>query len=208
MRARRQQPASRHSRPFSGGPRAPGRAAPRPTAPMPAAPRSGRPTPPWAGECCTWCRGRPDQIYSVQGLSGGAQPRCGRVAFVTDNAAPHKPELIQKSTGGGVVPTCLPPCAPQLSPTGVQWRMIEARLAGRYYSTEDEMEHSIMRPAGSGEVHPSGYPTYRSPDARAGAAPACHGTGPARRHVARPGGRTPQCRPGGARAVRSPPLWS
>ena len=88
----------------------------------------------------------------------------GRVAFVTDNARSHKSQLIQKyleSTGGDVVLIYLPPYTPQLNPIEVQWRMIKARLAGRYYSTEDEMERSIIRLVESGEVQPvriSGLP--------------------------------------------------
>ena len=81
----------------------------------------------------------------------------GRVAFVTDNARSHKSRLIQKylkSAGGDVVLVCLPPYTPQLNPIEVQWRMIKARLACRYHSTEDEMERSIIRLVESGEVQP------------------------------------------------------
>ena len=81
----------------------------------------------------------------------------GRVAFVTDNARSHKSQFIQKyleSTGGDVVLVCLPPYTPQLNPIEIQWRMTKARLAGRYYSAEDEMERSIIRLVESGEVQP------------------------------------------------------
>ena len=81
----------------------------------------------------------------------------GRVAFVTDNARSHKSRLIQKylkSAGGDVVLIYLPPYTPQLNPIEVQWRMIKARLACRYHSTEDEMERSIIRLVESGEVQP------------------------------------------------------
>ena len=81
----------------------------------------------------------------------------GRMAFVTDNASSHKSKIIQKyleSTGCGAVLVCLPPYTPQLNPIEIQWRMIKARLAARYHSTEDEMECSIIRLAGSGEVQP------------------------------------------------------
>ena len=81
----------------------------------------------------------------------------GRVAFVTDNARSHKSKLIRKylkSAGGDVVLTCLPPYTPQLNPIEVQWRVIKARLACRYHSTEDEMERSIIRLVESGEVQP------------------------------------------------------
>ena len=81
----------------------------------------------------------------------------GKVAFVTDNAGSHKSKLIQKylrSTGGDVVLIYLPPYTPQLNPIEIQWRIIKARLAARYYSTEDEMEDSIIRLVESGEVQP------------------------------------------------------
>lgn len=88
----------------------------------------------------------------------------GRVAFVTHNARSHKSQLIreyQESTGGDVVLVCLPPYTPQLNPIEIQWRMIKARLAGRYFATKDEMERSIIRMVESGEVQPvriSGLP--------------------------------------------------
>ena len=88
----------------------------------------------------------------------------GKVAFVTDNAASHKSELIQKylkDAGGDVVLIYLPPYTPQLNPIEIQWRMIKARLASRYFATEDEMEDSIIRLVESGEVQPvriSGLP--------------------------------------------------
>ena len=81
----------------------------------------------------------------------------GRVAFVTDNAKSHKSKLIRdylKSTGGDVVLIYLPPYTPQLNPIEIQWRMIKARLACRYFATEDEMERSIVRLVESGEVQP------------------------------------------------------
>ena len=81
----------------------------------------------------------------------------GRVAFVTDNASSHKSRLIREyleSTGGDVVLMYLPPYTPQLNPIEVQWRMIKARLACRYFATEDEMECSIVRLVESGEVQP------------------------------------------------------
>ena len=81
----------------------------------------------------------------------------GRVAFVTDNARSHKSKLIQKylkSAGGDVVLIYLPPYTPQLNPIEMQWRMIKARLACRYFATKDEMEQSIIRPVESGEVQP------------------------------------------------------
>ena len=71
----------------------------------------------------------------------------GRVMFVTDNARSHKSQLIQrylKSTGGDVVLIYLPPHTPQLNPVEIQWRVIKARLAGRYHSTEDAMEDSLI----------------------------------------------------------------
>jgi transposase len=72
----------------------------------------------------------------------------GRVAFVADNAASHKSQLIQKylkSTSGDVVLMYLPTFPPQPNPIKIQWRMIKARLAGRYFATEDEMECSIIQ---------------------------------------------------------------
>ena len=90
--------------------------------------------------------------------------KCGKVAFVTDNAASRKLDLIKKYlklTGGDVVLIYLPPYTPQLNPIEIQWRMIKARLAARYYQTEDEMEDSIIRLVESGEVQPvriSGLP--------------------------------------------------
>jgi transposase len=76
---------------------------------------------------------------------------------VTDNATSHKSRLIREyleSTGGDVVLMYLPPYTPQLNPIEIQWRMIKARLAGRYFATEDEMERSIIRLVESGEVQP------------------------------------------------------
>ena len=81
----------------------------------------------------------------------------GRVAFVTDNAKSHRSKLIQEymeSTGGDVVLIYLPPYTPQLNPIEIQWRMIKARLAARYFATEDEMEDSLIRLVESGEVQP------------------------------------------------------
>ena len=81
----------------------------------------------------------------------------GRVAFVTDNAKSHKSQLIQEyleSTNGDVVLIYLPPYTPQLNPIEIQWRMIKARLAARYFATNDEMEDSIIRLVESGEVQP------------------------------------------------------
>ena len=83
---------------------------------------------------------------------------------MTDNAASHKSDLIKKylkSTDGDVVLICLPPYTPQLNPIKIQWRMIKARLASRYFATEDEMEDSIIRLVEYGEVQPvriSGLP--------------------------------------------------
>lgn len=76
---------------------------------------------------------------------------------MTDNISSHKSRLIREyleSTGGDVVLTCLPPYAPQLNPIKIQWRMTRARLVCRYFAAEDEMERSIIRPVGSGEVQP------------------------------------------------------
>ena len=81
----------------------------------------------------------------------------GKVAFVTDNAKSHKSKLIQdylKSTGGDVVLIYLPPHTPQLNPIEIQWRIIKARLACRYFATADELEDSIIRLVESGEVQP------------------------------------------------------
>ena len=88
----------------------------------------------------------------------------GKVAFVTDNDASHKSELIKKylkDAGGDVVLIYLPPYTPQLNPIEIQWRMIKARLAARYFATEDEMEDSTILLVESGEVQPvriSGLP--------------------------------------------------
>lgn len=81
----------------------------------------------------------------------------GKVVFVTDNATSHKSKLIQdylKLAGGDVVLIYLPAYTPQLNPIEIQWRIIKARLAGRYFATEDEMEDSIIRLVESGEVQP------------------------------------------------------
>ena len=81
----------------------------------------------------------------------------GRVAFVTDNAKSHRSKLVQEyleSTGGDAVLICLLPYTPQLNPIKIQWRMIKARLAARYFATEDEMECSVIRLVESGEVQP------------------------------------------------------
>ena len=81
----------------------------------------------------------------------------GKVVFVTDNAKSHDSKLIKdylKQTGGDVVLIYLPAYTPQLNPIEIQWRIIKARLAGRYYATEDEMEDSIIRLVESGEVQP------------------------------------------------------
>lgn len=83
---------------------------------------------------------------------------------MTDNAASRKSHLIRKylkSTGGDAVLIYLPPYTPQLNPIKIQWRMIKARLAARYYQTEDEMEDSTIWLVESGEVQPvriSGLP--------------------------------------------------
>ena len=114
----------------------------------------------------------------------------GKVAFVTGNAAPHKSELIKKylkSTGGDVILIYLPPYTPQLNPIEIQWWMIKARLAARYYQTEDEMEDSIIRLVESGEVQPvriSGLPMARP--RRGGPAPSSRsgGTYPGRYRAA------------------------
>ena len=81
----------------------------------------------------------------------------GKVAFVTDNAKSHKSELIQKyleTAGDDVVLIYLPPYTPQLNPIEIQWRIIKARLAGRYFATEDDLEDTIIRLVESGEVQP------------------------------------------------------
>ena len=76
---------------------------------------------------------------------------------MTDNAKSHDSKLIKdylKQTGGDVVLIYLPAYTPQLNPIEIQWRIIKARLAGRYFATEDEMEDSIIRLVESGEVQP------------------------------------------------------
>ena len=81
----------------------------------------------------------------------------GKVAFVTDNAKSHKSELIQKyleTAGDDVVLIYLPPYTPQLNPIEMQWRIIKARLAGRYFATEENIEDAIIRLVESGEVQP------------------------------------------------------
>ena len=86
----------------------------------------------------------------------------GKAALVTDNAKSHRPKLIReylKSTGGDTAPTCPPPHAPRLDPVWMRWRMIKARLAARCHSAADEMERSIVRLVGSGEVQPVRIPT-------------------------------------------------
>ena len=63
----------------------------------------------------------------------------GKVVFVTDNAKSHDSKLIKdclKQTGGDVVLIYLPAYTPQLNPIEIQWRIIKARLAGRYFATE------------------------------------------------------------------------
>ena len=83
---------------------------------------------------------------------------------MTDNAQSHKSQIIREcpeSTGGDVVLIYLPPYTPQLNPIETQWRMIKARLACRYFATEDEAENSLVRLVESGEVQPveiSGLP--------------------------------------------------
>ena len=46
----------------------------------------------------------------------------------------------------------LPPYTPQHNPIEIRWRVIKARLAARYFATDDEMENSIIRLVESGEV--------------------------------------------------------
>ena len=80
-----------------------------------------------------------------------------KVVFVTDNAKSHDSKLIKdylKLAGGDVVLIYLPAYTPQLNPIEIQWRIIKARLAGRYFAAEDEMEDSIIRLIESGEVQP------------------------------------------------------
>ena len=87
----------------------------------------------------------------------------GRVAFVTDNAKSHRSKLVQEyleSTGGDMVLIYLPPYTPQLNPIEIQWRMIKARLAARYFATEDEMvfHHTagrVRRGAARPDIHPA-----------------------------------------------------
>ena len=81
----------------------------------------------------------------------------GKVVFVTDNAKSHNSKLIRdylEMTGGDVVLIYLPAYTPQLNPIEIQWRIIKARLAGRYFATEDELEDSLVRLVESGEVKP------------------------------------------------------
>ena len=76
---------------------------------------------------------------------------------MTDNAKSHDSKLVKdclKLADGDMVLICLPAYTPQLNPIEIQWRIIKARLAGRYFAAEDEMEDSIIRLAGSGEVQP------------------------------------------------------
>ena len=79
----------------------------------------------------------------------------GKMALMTDNASPHKSQIIREcleSAGGDAVLMCLSPYTPQTNPIEVRWRVIKARLACRYYQTENEMENSLIRLVESGEV--------------------------------------------------------
>ena len=72
---------------------------------------------------------------------------------MTDNAKSHDSKLIKdylNMAGGDLVLICQLAYTPQLNPVEIQWRIIRARLAGRYFATEDEMEYSITRLVESG----------------------------------------------------------
>ena len=78
-----------------------------------------------------------------------------RLPFIADNASYHKSREVDRyleSADGDVRLLFLPKYTPQLNPIEIQWRMIKARLAGRYFERTDELNAAIRTLVESGEV--------------------------------------------------------
>ncbi len=78
-----------------------------------------------------------------------------KLLFIADNTSYHKSREVDRyleSTDGAVRLLFLPKYTPQLNPIEIQWRMIKARLAGRYFESADELNAAIRTLVESGEV--------------------------------------------------------
>ena len=71
-----------------------------------------------------------------------------KFALVLDNAAYHKSKKVNnfiESTNGDIVAFFLPPHTPQLNPIEVQWRELKRLLAGRCFSTLDDLKSAAWQ---------------------------------------------------------------